>query len=166
MLVLFFLLVCSLYIYIYFELLYWVHYGTYKSSYNTSQLNSPPLPFSFILPSSHSWNSFNSYQFSTYIHVYKVFVPYSSSYTLPHFLPHFHCSQLSPPPGRTCSVLLFFDFVKEKRGHFCLFKIAKQWVFLWHLHVSTYYSPIWFKVVFWMGLTFFLIMIHLHIPPA
>jgi hypothetical protein len=48
--------------------------------------------------------------FSIFIHVYTVFATYSPFYTL------------SPPPplgtnlpGRTCSSLLFSDFVKEKK---------------------------------------------------
>jgi hypothetical protein len=66
-------------------------------------------PFSFISSFPHAWNSFNRYYFSIYIHVYTVFALFSSSHTL------------SPPPptnidhpGKTCSTLLFSDFVKEK----------------------------------------------------
>jgi hypothetical protein len=42
--------------------------------------------------SPHSWNSFNKSHFSICIHVYTIFVPYSSSYTLS---PH------PPPPTGT-----------------------------------------------------------------
>jgi hypothetical protein len=55
---------------------------------------------------SHSWNSFNRSHFSIYIHVYTVFAPYSQSYTLS--LP-----PSLPTSGRTCSALLFSDFIKE-----------------------------------------------------
>jgi hypothetical protein len=92
----------------YFLLLFWVgaYCGIYKSSYNVSNksyLNSPLLPFSFISPFPHSWNSFNRYHFSIYIHVYTVFAPYSP----------FHTLSLPPPSSRwyrTCSDLLFSDF--------------------------------------------------------
>jgi hypothetical protein len=46
-----------------------VYCGIYKSSYNISNisyLNSSPPSFSFILL--HSWNSFNKYCISIYIH--------------------------------------------------------------------------------------------------
>jgi hypothetical protein len=72
-----------------------VHCGIYKSSSNVSNisyLNSPPPPLSFI-PHSHSWNSFNRYHFSIYIHVYTVFVPYSPSHTLSPPPPHSHWYQ-------------------------------------------------------------------------
>jgi hypothetical protein len=38
---------------------------------------------------------------------------------------------------------VFSNFVKEKKWHFCLFKIATQGVSLWYFHVYMYYSPIW-----------------------
>jgi hypothetical protein len=44
---------------------------------------------------------------------------------------------------RICSALLFSNFVKEKNWHFCLYKIAKQGVPLWHFQVHMYYSPNW-----------------------
>jgi hypothetical protein len=49
-----------------------------------------------------SWNSFIRYQFCICIHVYMVFAQHLSSYTLP------------PSTHRTCSTLLFFNFVEEK----------------------------------------------------
>jgi hypothetical protein len=72
----------------------------------------------------NSWNSF-----SIYIHVYTIFAPYSPSHTL------------SPPPPpsywynpsphcRTCSALLFSDFVKEKKND-----TPTQGVSLWYFHV-------------------------------
>jgi hypothetical protein len=51
-----------------------VHCGIYKYSYNISNisyLNSPPPSFSLI-PSHHSWNRFNMYHFSIFIHLYTV----------------------------------------------------------------------------------------------
>jgi hypothetical protein len=63
-----------------------------------------------------------------------VFAPYSPFYTLswPPSLSH-----LIPSPlhwGRTCSTLLFNDFVKEKMS-FLLFKMATQGLSLWHFHI-------------------------------
>jgi hypothetical protein len=71
---------------------------------------------------------------------------------LPHHLPSFHWCQPSPL-GRTCSILLFSDFVEEKREkikrktwHFSLFeiKVATQGDSLWYFHVYMYYNPNWF----------------------
>jgi hypothetical protein len=67
----------------------------------------PPLP--------QSLNSFNRYHFCIYIHVYTVFALYSPSTLFSHLLlfllvPH--------PPSRTCSALLFSNFVKEKKMTF------------------------------------------------
>jgi hypothetical protein len=42
-------------------------------------LNSTPPPFSFIF---HSWNNFNRYHFSIYMHVYTAFGLYSPSHAL------------------------------------------------------------------------------------
>jgi hypothetical protein len=76
----------------------------------TPSINSPLSTFH------HSWNSFHRYHFSIYIHVYTVFVQYSSSHTL----------SLPPPPShwhhhlpldRNSFACLFFDFVKEKKNH-------------------------------------------------
>jgi hypothetical protein len=59
-----------------------VHCGIYKNSFNIlniSQLESPPPSLSFILPSSHSWNSCNRSHFFIYICVYTLHSPYSPS---------------------------------------------------------------------------------------
>jgi hypothetical protein len=80
-------------------LLCWVglHCGIYKSSYNvsnTSYLDSPSPWLCFISLSPHSWSNFNRYHFCIYIHVYRVFAPYSLStpfpchLRLPLILPH------------------------------------------------------------------------------
>jgi hypothetical protein len=46
-----------------------------------------PFHHSPLFPLPHSWNSFNRFHFSVYIHVYTILTPYSASYTLsPH--PH------------------------------------------------------------------------------
>jgi hypothetical protein len=89
-------------------LLYWVgvHCGIYGNSYNisnTSYLNSPPLPFSFIPPCPHSWNSFIRCHFSIYIHVYSVY----TIVTFPQPSP-----TITNLPDRTCSALLFSNFIK------------------------------------------------------
>jgi hypothetical protein len=39
---------------------------------------------------------------------------------------------------------LFFNFVKENKRHFCLYKTATQGVSLWRFHVYMCYSPNWF----------------------
>jgi hypothetical protein len=59
------------------------------------------------------------------------------SYTFSPLPPHL---SLEPTPqGRTCCILLFSDFVQEKKWHFfCLFKIAIEGVSLWHFHVYMY----------------------------
>jgi hypothetical protein len=67
--------------------------GIYNSSYsisNISYLNSPLHHSPLSPPSHHSWNSFNRPHFSIYIHLYIVFAPYSSSYTLSPHPPHSH----------------------------------------------------------------------------
>jgi hypothetical protein len=45
-------------------------------------LEFPPPSFSFIPSSPHSWNSFNRYHFSIYIHVYTVFALWIHAYFL------------------------------------------------------------------------------------
>jgi hypothetical protein len=78
-------------------------------------------------PSPDSWNSFSRYHFCIYTHVYTLFAPCSSSYSYPCHLPPPTGANLppSPHPHRTCSTLLFCNFVKEKNG-ICLFKIASK----------------------------------------
>jgi hypothetical protein len=75
----------------------WVHCGIYKCSYNVSAvlyLNSPSPLLSFIPPSPSSGNNLNRYHFCIYMHVYT-------------FPPSHWCH----PPWRTCSVLLFSQFL-------------------------------------------------------
>jgi hypothetical protein len=63
-----------------------VHCSTYKGSYNVSDisyLKSPSPLLSFIPPSPDSWNNFSRCHFCVYIHVYTLFLPYSSSYPFP-----------------------------------------------------------------------------------
>jgi hypothetical protein len=63
-------------------------------------------PLHLLFP--HFWNSYNRYHFSKYIHVYTIFAPYSLSYTT---------SSLPlgiNTPDRTCSTLLFSNFVEKK----------------------------------------------------
>jgi hypothetical protein len=62
----------------------------------------PPFP--------RSWNSFNSSHFSMYIHVYKIFPPYSHSNTLSLYLPSSHWYQ---SPDRTCFAFLFHFFLND-----------------------------------------------------
>jgi hypothetical protein len=78
------------------------------------------------------------------------FVLYSPSYPLspPHIL--YTGASPAPPstPGRTCSTLLFSDFVGQKREkikwkiwHFNFFeiKVTTQEVFLWYFHIYIIY---------------------------
>jgi hypothetical protein len=84
----------------------------YKGSYtisNISYLNLPSPLLSLIPSSPDAWNSFNMYHFAfTYI-IYTIFI----------LLPLSPPPQLPPMPTpnhlvRTCSPLLFSDFVEEK----------------------------------------------------
>jgi hypothetical protein len=71
-----------------------VHCGIYNSSYNVSNisyLNLAPPPLSFISLLTNSWDSFNRYHFSFYIHVYTVFEPNSPSHALSPPPPPSHC---------------------------------------------------------------------------
>jgi hypothetical protein len=54
-------------------------------------------------PTPNSWNSFNRYHFSIYIHVYILIALYSSYYPFPHQLPP---PTWATPPHRTSSALL------------------------------------------------------------
>jgi hypothetical protein len=73
-----------------------VHCSIQKSSYNISNityLNSASLSFSFISPSSHSWNSFNRSYFSIYIYVYTVVAAYTPSIIISSHPPSSHWYQ-------------------------------------------------------------------------
>jgi hypothetical protein len=64
-------------------LLYWEYNVTFTNVLTIyHSCIHPPLFFSFILPSLHSWNSFNRSHLSIFMHEYIIFPPYSSSYTL------------------------------------------------------------------------------------
>jgi hypothetical protein len=89
---------------------------------------------------------------------------FAFTYMCVHFLYHIHPPSLFPcylsPPtgtsstlGRTCSALLFSDFVEEKRKKerneiFCLVKgsyTGSVYVYmLWYFHVYLFYNPNWF----------------------
>jgi hypothetical protein len=107
-------LLVGVFSFLFFLLLCWVeiHCRIYKNSYNISNisyLNSPPPPFSFISPSPHSWNSFNSYHFSIYnTCVHSI----CTIFSLPH---SFSISSLSHwyqfPQTGPCSLI----FVKERK---------------------------------------------------
>jgi hypothetical protein len=76
------------------------------------------------------------------------------TYMCTQYLHHIHRPRalfyLLPPPTGTnpprqnlfCPPVLWF--CKRKKWHLCLFKIATQGVFLWHIHVYMYYNPNWF----------------------
>jgi hypothetical protein len=109
----------------FFLLLCWVgiRCGIYKSSYNISNVSflNSHLVLLYIIPLFlHSWNSFNRYYFSIYIHVYTDFAIYSPSHTISPPTSSFHWFQ--PPKVLMCSTLLFSDFIKGKKWHFCYLK--------------------------------------------
>jgi hypothetical protein len=93
-----------------------VHCGIYKTSYNVSNishLNSPPPPFSFypLLPPFLEY-----FQQVSLFHLPICVHSICTIFTLPHPFPISSSLQLVPTtPGRTCSALLFFNFVKEKK---------------------------------------------------
>jgi hypothetical protein len=89
--------------------------GIYKGSYSVSTisyLNSPlhSSPLS-LLP--HSWNNSSMYHFCIYIHAHTFFALFTFLSPSPPSSPSYWCQTF--PLGRTCSVLLFFNFAKEKR---------------------------------------------------
>jgi hypothetical protein len=102
-----------------------------QNSYNKSLLNSLPPVFSFISSSLHSWDTFNRSHFSICTHVYIILPPYSPSYTPSPHPSHSHWYQ-APRKDLFCFPFLWFT---KKKSHFCLFKIARQDVYLWHFHV-------------------------------
>jgi hypothetical protein len=57
----------------------------------------------------HSWNNFSRSYFSIYIHVYKVFVPYSPSHTFSPILPpsHWYLPHQTEPVLPFCSLILW-----------------------------------------------------------
>jgi hypothetical protein len=67
---------------------------------------------SSLLP--HSWDNFNTFHFSIFIHVSTVFVPYSTSHTLCLHPPHSHWYQL---PRQDMFCLLFSIFVCLRSLH-------------------------------------------------
>jgi hypothetical protein len=82
-----------------------------------------PIHHSLLSPAPSFPGIVLTHHFPIHIHVYTLFALCSHSQTL------------SPPPpiplvptspDRTCSALLFSDFVKEKQQHFCLFNIATK----------------------------------------
>jgi hypothetical protein len=82
----------------------------------TKVLTMYQLCHTWIHPTPDSWNRFNRYHFFIYIRVYTLFSLYSASDPLPILL---------QPAGKTCSALLFTDFVGEKTS-----KIIKTWFLL------------------------------------
>jgi hypothetical protein len=83
-------------------------------------MNSPPPPFSFILSSPFVEQFQQISFFHLYACVHSIFIiftfpyPFLTSSLLP-LIPH------PPTPGRTCSALLFSDFVKGKKKMALLF---------------------------------------------
>jgi hypothetical protein len=66
-----------------------------------------PPPFYFISPFPNSWNIFNRYHFSIYVHAWTVITPHSLSHTLsppPIPLPLVPTPQSGPVPP-SCSLI-------------------------------------------------------------
>jgi hypothetical protein len=77
-------------------------------------MNSPPLPFSLILPSLISGVVSTGYHFCIYLYMFTFFAPYSHSYSLSLTLLLFHwCQPFNL--GKTSPTVLFSNFVEEKR---------------------------------------------------
>jgi hypothetical protein len=94
-------------------------------------LNPPPSSFSFIPEVVSRGIIFPfTYICTQYTHPFSHLLPTLTG-TAPSSL------------ARTCSDLLFSDFVKEKKWHFCLVKVAIRGVSLWHFHVYMYYNLNW-----------------------
>jgi hypothetical protein len=80
------------------------------------------LHHSPLSPLPHSCNSFIRSHFSIFIPVYTVFAPYSPSYTLSLYpLPCTRTNSQTGPVLPSCSL-----FLKKKKRHFCLLKVALQ----------------------------------------
>jgi hypothetical protein len=107
----------------------------------SSSLYFPP-PLCTVLH--HSWNSFNSYHFYIYVHVYTIFAPCSPSYILSMHLPPIHWKQTPPPLARSvspsCSPILYKKRRRRKR-HFGLRKHI--WKGAWHSSVIRMTTGTW-----------------------
>jgi hypothetical protein len=121
---------------VYIFLLCWVGilYGIYKSSYNISSvsyLNSPSPQLCFIPPPPILGIDSAAIIFA-FTYMCTQFLYHIHSPTP--FLHHFPLPTGLLPHNRTCSTLLFSNFIEEKRKklHFCLFviKVATQGVSL------------------------------------
>jgi hypothetical protein len=103
-------------------------------------LNSPPPPFSLTptpIPGVVSTGIIFPFTYICTQYLCCIHSPMS----FPHLLPP---STGTSPSGRTCPTLLFSDFVKVNKYHFCLFKIVTQGFSLWYFHAYMYYNPNWF----------------------
>jgi hypothetical protein len=67
---------------------------------------------------------------------------------LPTPFPYPPSSHWYQSPKQDLLCLLLSDFVKEKKWHFCLFKVTLQEVSLWHFYVHMYYNLNWFISIF------------------
>jgi hypothetical protein len=82
------------------------------SQYNKYIILEVTLFILLLYPlSPNSWNSFNRCHFSSYIHVYTLFLPYPTSYT---FSSHPPPPTDTNPSDKTYSALLFSDFCFKK----------------------------------------------------
>jgi hypothetical protein len=108
-----------------------IHCGIYESSYKTPLYHTWVYTLHHVPLSTLPHSCFKRFHFSIYMYVYMVFALHSPSQTLSSPPPHTH-TLVRTPTGRTCSALLFSNFVKRKKWHFCLFKVATQGVSLQH----------------------------------
>jgi hypothetical protein len=109
-----------LYYFTFLLLLFWGYIVTFTQVLTVYHSEFTLPSFSFVPPSTHSWDSFNRSHFSIFTYVYIILPSDLSSYTLS---PHPPPTTGTKLPDRTCSALLFSFFVKKKKNwHFCLFK--------------------------------------------
>jgi hypothetical protein len=106
---------CSIIIFSFFTVVLEVHCSIYKSSYNISDLNSLFSSFSFIPLSIVSIGHIFPFMYMCTTYLYHI-----------HPVTLFRRLLPAPtginPPDRTCSTLLFSDFIKEKDDIFISLK--------------------------------------------
>jgi hypothetical protein len=124
----------------FFSLDFFILYFYYCCTKGTLWYLQNFLHHSIILlypPSPHSWNSVNRSHFSIYIHVYRIFLPYSPFNPFPYFL--------SPPtgthpPDRNCFAFLISVFVKKKKDIF----VCLRWLYrVFYCDISMYNNLNW-----------------------
>jgi hypothetical protein len=127
-----------------FPFFFYCYYGIYRGSYyasNISHLNSL-LHILLYPPPTREIVSQGSF-FILHSCVHNVCTIFTFLHPFPTSFPP-HCIKPLPRQDLFCPPVLWFC-QREKKWHFCLFKITAQGVSLWHFHMYIYYSPIWFN---------------------